>query len=208
MHESSVRARCSLRIGLLLTAFPWPLLTIGTGGCTDLFQNQTGSLGGDTAGDRGTVQVLFINNTPYRAVFTFGNYDQLDQDSGPDFDQFGLRESDPNLDGDMESGFVELACGRVFSVGGPQLIALIEDQLDDDSEIVEEALIEGVEFFALPDEGSDDDPVSQGFAQPLEALISVDFPCGALLIVYFEIADAGPDPFRIDFELVPSESTR
>ena len=47
-----------------------------------------------------------------------------------------------------------------------------------------------------------------GFAPPFEALLGVDFPCSALLIIYFEINDAGPEPFRIDFQLIPSESDR
>ena len=37
---------------------------------------------------------------------------------------------------------------------------------------------------------------------------AADFSCEALLILRFEINDVGEQPFRVDFELVPSESPR
>ena len=43
----------------------------------------------------------------------------------------------------------------------------------------------------------------EGFAPPLRALLGVDFPCGAIVIVRFEIADLGDAPFRADFEIIP-----
>ena len=66
------------------------------------------------------------------------------------------------------------------------------------------------EFFSISGDGSAaaPAPVSQGKAPPFEALLGVDFPCNALLIVRFEIDDLGPSPFRVDFELIPSELTR
>ena len=49
-------------------------------------------MGGRTAGGRGTVQIVVINNTPYRAVFTVGLYDQTDPGFAPAFEQFGHQE--------------------------------------------------------------------------------------------------------------------
>jgi hypothetical protein len=67
--------------------------------------------------------------------------------------------------------------------------------------------VEGVAFYTPPDDDAAA-PVLAGVAPPFEALLGVDFPCNALLILRFERNDAGPDPYRIDFEFIPSESAR
>jgi hypothetical protein len=209
--EPNVNTKYRIGFGVPITA---ALLTLA--GCGEFFLNLTASLGGGTAGGRGTVRVLFINNTPHRAVFTYGSYDQTDQFSQPDFAQFGLKNSARHLDGDAETSLDPfesgsyITCARVFGIGSPEMLRLIEENRSD-AETDEDALVEGVEFFQIGgDDGQDPgaEPVSIGFAPPFEALLGVDFPCSALLIIYFEINDPGPDPFRIDFQLVPSESDR
>ena len=188
----------------------------GLAGCGELFLNRMASLGGGTAGGRGTVQVLFINNTPYRAVFTYGSYDQIDEFHQPDFAQYRLQDSTKNLNGDSQSSLSLgepgslITCARVFSIGSPELLRLIRENRAE-ATIREEAMVEGVEFFQIGGEDGTDteaDPVGRGSAPPFEALLGVDFPCAALLIVRFEFDDLGPAPFRIDFELVPAESDR
>lgn len=195
----------------LATVVLLTLVVPGIAGCGEVFVNLTASLGGDWAGQRGTVRVLFINNTPHRAVFTFGSYDRTDQFSQPDFAQFGLSEFGATLDGDSSSQIISIECARVFSIGGPGLLTLIEQNLSEVS-LDDDAFVEGAEFFSIPSDGADSDdsgdPVNEGSAPPFEALLGVDFPCNALLIIRFEFDDLGPDPFRVDFELIPSESTR
>ena len=196
----------SLATSVLLT-----LVVPGIAGCGEAFVNLTASLGGDWAGERGTIRVLFINNTPHRAVLTFGSYDQTDQFSQPDFAQYGLSEFGATLDGNSSSQIISIECARVFSIGGPDLLALIEQNLSE-AALDEDAFIEGIEFFSIPSDDAEGDdsgnPVNEGSAPPFEALLGVDFPCNALLIIRFEFDDLGPDPFRVDFELIPSESTR
>lgn len=193
----------AVSVGILI------LSAIFADGCAIPPANLTASFGGSPAGSRGSIRVLFINNTPQRAVFTYGTYDQTDQFSQPDFRQFGLDSTDPNLDGDSESsidpasGQSPLICARVFSIGSPDLLRLIDENLSG-ATVIDNALSNGVEFF----DAGDAEAGSVGFAPPLEALLEVDFPCAALLIVRFEVNDVGPDPFRIDFELIPSASTR
>ena len=81
----------------------------------------------------------------------------------------------------------------------------MEDNLDDVT-TDEDALVEGVTFHDI---GSDDESGEElGAASAFEARLGVDFPCGALLIVRFELDDLGPDPYRISFELIIPESTR
>jgi hypothetical protein len=181
------------------------LLGAPLAGCTGDRANLTASFGGSVAGRRGEIQVLFINNTPWRAVFTVGTYDQTDTGDQPDFSQFGNdTEGGLVLEGGESSPIGSLDCARVFSIGGPRLLALIEENLPD-AELLPEAGIEGVEFFTINTDG-EADPAREGTAPPFEALLGVDFPCNALLIVRFEEDATGS--FRVDFELIPSESER
>lgn len=176
------------------------------GGCGNWLQNLTASFGGVQAGTRGNVRVLFINNTPHRAVFTFGSYDQSDPDAAPAFRQFGPEDFDTNLEGDATSAIITIPCARVFAIGSDELLKRIRDRADDNT-FFEEGLVDGVEFLG-DGEGGDGELVSRGAAPPFEAMLGVDFPCNALLIFRLEINDLGPAPFLIDFELVPSASDR
>ena len=187
---------------------PWLLLP---GSCGEAFLNQTASLGGSTAGLHGSVRIVVINNTPHRAVFTVGTYTQTDPTSTPGLVQFAHRESGRRLDGDSSSDVFSIGCARVFSIGGPDLLHLIEETVSADM-VDEVALVAGVKFFDVAsgeeedDNGAEEEPVLVGTAPPFEALLGVDFPCEALLIIRLEFDDLGPDPFRVDFELIPSES--
>ncbi len=206
------------RAGLGTVSLVAALLAVG--GCADFFTNQTASLGGSVGGGRGTVDVLFINNTPFRAVMTYGSYEQTDQDSQPAIEQFAPNDLQRTLDGEATSDIRLLPCGRVFGVGSTQLLALIDENVPDDvsvpgnlpdRSIVTEALVEGVEFFSFTTDDEDDQEVLafEGRARPLVALLGADFPCNSLLIVRLEFDDGDPDfRFRVDFELIPSESDR
>ena len=177
-------------------------------GLAQLFLNQTASLGGQSAVQPGTIGVLFINNTPYRAVFTAGSFDQMNQFTQPDIEQFGSADDEFPLAGDSQTSILDFRCARVFSIGSPALRQLIEENLPD-VDLVESALVEGVEFFAVQGEALEDETlVSKGFAPAREVLLGVDFPCNGLLIFRFEFDDIGDSPFRIDFQVIPSESTR
>jgi len=169
-------------------------------GCGEAWTNLTASLGGNSAGGRGSVGVVMLNNTPHQAVLTLGSYDQTEGPGAPDVQQYSL-DGELRLEPNSDGGLLSFDCARVFSIGGPRLLARIEDQ---GSEADESALVEGVEFFST----GEGDSVSQGLAAPFEVLLGVDFPCNALLIFKLEVNDAGPQPFRIDFELIPSATSR
>ena len=212
MSEHQNQGDSHLNVRLWWAALPFAAVILSTaGGCGEVFSNQTASFGGPTAGERGLVQVLFINNTPHRVVFTYGSYDQTDRDSQPDFQQFGLEDFDTTLDGHAISEISTLTCARVFSIGSSALLALIEENLPG-ATVIEDALIEGVEFWQVDSDGDPDGAEAVtgrvGFAPPFEALLGVDFPCNALLIIRFELDDLGPDAFQVNFELIPSESVR
>ena len=164
-------------------------------GCGSSLVNLTSSLGGDVAGQRGSLSIVYINNTPDQVVFTFGTYDTLNEESVPSFGQFVLDSPNWSLGGGESSDIVTVKCGRVFGMGSPMLLNLITENAGD-REIDDEALVEGVQFFA---NGATE---ASGTAPPFEASLGVDFPCEALLIIRFEHDEVGPAPYRIDFELV------
>lgn len=179
-------------------------------GCGDL-ASLTASLGGSEAGDRGTIRVIFINNTTEQAVFSVATYDHTDQDSRPDIEQFGLGASDRPLNGGESSAPIPIDCGRTLAIGSPRLIELANENLTDVT-LDPVSLIEGVDFYATVDGDPVDDAVDEpaivGSAPPFEARLGVDFPCNGLVIIRFEVGDAGDQPYRVDFEVVPSETTR
>jgi len=167
----------------------------------------TASLGGDTAGTRGSVRVLFINNTPFRALLTAGIYDPADQHTEPDFVQFSADPTIGTLAGDSQSRILTLDCGRRFAVGSPGLLAAIERNLPD-ADPDADALLNGVGFSAADADDDDAGRPTEGSAPTVEFTIGADFTCNSLLIVRLEIDDSGPAPFAVDFSYIPSESTR
>lgn len=153
--------------------------------------------------------VGFVNNTPFRAIFTFGGYNTLDDDSVPTL--FGQLR----LEGNTSSAQLNQPCRKVFSVGGDELIRLIE--LNSNSPTINvndpDALIRGVNFSSAPA----NDPLAaeptEGTAVGLDRLVGVDFTCErtssqqatgtGLLIFTFEQDAMAPGGFRIDYMFIP-----
>lgn len=202
-EDGAPRARGTFQIA---RACAIAALLASASGC-DSLTHLTTTLGGTNAGDRGTVQVIIINNTPHRAVFTVGTFDDMDRFSEPVFEQFGVKDREQNLDGDSTSPILSLSCGRVFSVGGKRMLDLIARNLPDETTI-DEATIEGVKFYELPTDATAD-PVLIGEAPSLEALIGEDFGCGSIIVLHCEFDDAAPQTsFRVDFRVIPAQSAR
>ncbi|MCK4658041.1 MAG: hypothetical protein KAV82_00835 [Phycisphaerae bacterium] len=167
----------------------------------DNLLHQTASFGGDTAGQRGQFRYLVINNTPYRAMFTIGAYDDLDQHTQPQFEQFGNDPDGRVLEGNSTTPTFTFNCARVFAIGTSELLAVIEGNVADD-QVDPVAAVPGV-YFTDGELGSEEgaEP-ARGGAPAFEARLGVDFVCENLLIIRLEIDDVGPDAFRIDFEVL------
>ncbi len=183
------------------------LLAVIAGCNVDNLLNQTASFGGDTAGQRGQFNYVIINNTPYRAIFTAGAYDDLDQKTQPQFQQFGNDPNGNRLEGNATSPVITPNCARVFAVGTAQLVTVIKDNAAQDN-VDRDSLIEEV-YFSSGEVGTPEgaEP-TEGIAPSFEARLGVDFPCNSLLILRLEPDDVGPNPFRIDFEVIPSSDDR
>ena len=195
-------------IRLLVASLCGSLVCGGIVSCDfDALHRVTASLGGDTAGNRGTFGVVFINNTPYRAIFTFGAYDDYDRDTVVALHQFSSDEETLNLEGNTQTGTLGVLCSRVLSIGGAGLIARVHQNMEED-EYHEPPLVNGVWFSSADKDDDLADVSTEGTAAPLDAHLGVDFECGALLIYRFEINDAGPEEFIVELSVIAPESTR
>ena len=191
------------RTAFRLSGIVLAILLLATSCSTETFLNQTASLGGDTAGSAGNIYVAFINNTPYRAIFTYGTYNNTDQTAVPALRQFVGNVNGSVLGGNDVANMVSIGCNRVFSIGDSELLRLIEENRTDADTLDAEALVQGVAFSDAPLGDENAGIATKGFAPPLRALLGVDFPCGAILVIRFEVDELGEAPFRIDFEIIP-----
>ncbi|HPF38896.1 MAG TPA: hypothetical protein P5081_06305 [Phycisphaerae bacterium] len=154
------------------------------------------------------IQVGFVNNTNARAIFTFGAYDQLDQATLPtNFSQL-------RLEANSSSAQIAQPCRRTFSVGGAELIRLINENENNPSIVVSDprALVQGVNFSTAPLGDPLEAEPTEGTSLGREVLLGVDFTCSrtspsqitgsGLLIFTFEEDAGAPGGFRIDYQFV------
>lgn len=207
--ETMGGVRASRRGSMALPARSGGFLALVAGfllvpGCSlEGFLNRTDSLGGDSAGNRGLVGVIVINNTDARAIFTMGTYDDLDQFTLPDSELFGAESDGQRLEAGGDTGIMNMDCARVFSIGSAGLIDAIQNNDPDFPDALDEpALVPGVYFSSSSLDSLNAALPTAGFAAGFEARLGVDFPCDALLIVRLEIDDVGPEEFRVDFEII------
>ncbi len=186
--------------------------------CPDGLLNDIADLGGDTPGARGTVSIVFDNQTPYRAIFTVGVYDPQDQTSLPQYIQYavdpdatanafnrGLAAGTTTLQGDLP-----FTCGRVVSIGGADMISIIKGEdltPADGSAVIDDALREGIYFSdkALNDADANgvDAPILH--ADPVVSLLGPDYECDALLIFHFAVDNTQADGVRVTLDVIPNE---
>lgn len=200
------------------------LMSLMSAGCADFYFNNTSSLGGDTPGLRGDVEVAFVNNTPYRALFTYGTYDPLNLDQNQffafpvQFEQFSLDDNARyRLERNSTSNTFTFACGRAMALGTETLAELIED--NDIRETTSGAPV--YTQFLRPVVGSDgeqdiagiaftdralDDPDAGAsivaWAEPVVTLQGAEYQCESRIIYTFEQDDTQPGGIRVDIEVI------
>lgn len=154
------------------------------------------------------LQVGFINNTPFRAIFTLGAYDQLDKDTLPT----GFAQL--RLEGNTTSAQLTQPCRKTFALGGEKLIQLIDENRNAPNINItdERALVRGVNFSGAALGDPLEAEPTEGTAEPTLLLNGVDFTClrtdirqttgtGVLLFTFVQ-DPAAPGGFRVDFSFV------
>jgi len=199
MSELSCRAARLHRLAGSITV----LLALTVSCTEEAFLNLTTALGTGQVNSRGVVTVQFVNNTPFRAIFTVATFSFLDQFAAPnDVVQFADGQDDTRLlEGNSVEGPDTFTCDRVLSIGGARMIHQIR-ATDSDEGLDEDALRPGVGF----SNAVIGDPLAtlptEGTAEPLDILQGAEFPCEAQIIITFEQDSASPGGFRIDRQVI------
>ncbi len=150
------------------------------------------------------ISILVLNETPYRAIFTLGAYENLNENSVPEFVSFRLESAQSSAEETGTNGFQTETCRRAISLGGQQLLNLIDKNRrnfeDEGTTFDDEAMVAGVKFSDAPIGDPDEAVATVGTAEPITILNGIDYPCGSIVVFrLFEDADA-PGGFRAAFE--------
>lgn len=180
-----------LSVGLLLALAAPPT------GCTpDQILHNTEEISGD-------VTVQFINNTPFRAAFSFGSYNSLDRSppGEPSFEQL-------RVEGNTTSQAVTVTCRRTVVVGTEEFIerVLLTEADEDAADFDADAFSENVNFSSADPNSASAALPTVGTARGREALAGLDFRCGDRLIFIFEQDAAAPGGFRVDLQVIPTDA--
>lgn len=212
---------CATRVSRRNVLLWAPLMLAGAGSCSFYYNNVASLGGGSTAGSRGKLEIVFDNQTQYRAIFTFGVYDPQDKTSLPEYGQFvvdttqDVTQFNRGLQPMMTTkvGSFTPTCGRVISFGGDQMISRIKDnnvKPFNKAPTVEAAFRSGIYFSDKPLNDPDAN-ATETYALHLDPVLSslgVDYECDARLIFQFY-----PDPNQangvlISLSVIPASATQ
>ncbi len=169
-------------------------------GCGDVWLNLTKERTGD-ASRAGTISVVFINNTPHRASFSFGVWDAWDKSPGP----AALRQL--RLEGSTSSAPASLSCQRNFAIGTQDFVdRVLETKADDTATFDPDAFGTVVNFSSAPTDSDAAALPTEGTALGVEKLLGVDYSCADRLIFTFVQDPDAAGGFRIDFEAILDET--
>ena len=151
-----------------------------------------------TAERTGKVTVLIINDTPYRASFTFGSWDSWDRNPpGPiDFQQL-------RLEANSASGAGTLTCARNVAIGTAELRQRALDDKSDEQTTFDADAFDTVVHFS---DAAADSPLAAvatvGTAEGIGKLLGVDYTCADELMFTFVQDPAAKGGFRIDYTVI------
>ncbi len=171
-------------------------LCAAVNGCTSsLLLNQTASLDGD-------VTVVVINDTPFRAAFTLGVFNDLEREplGQVQFEQ-PLLEPGESLTPGM------FPCTRDVAIGTEKLLRRILDTNADEEQanFNPDAFSAVVHFSDAPADSDLAALPTVGTAEGIVRRIGVDHSCGDQLIFTLREDPDAPGGFRIDFQVLTAE---
>ena len=171
-------------------------LLAGLSGCGEVWLNLTKERTGD-ATRQGTIAVVFINNTPFRASFSYGLWDAWDKTPG----QATLRQL--RLEGNTSTAATTLSCQRNFAIGTQDFVdRVIETKGDQTTTFDPDAFGTVVNFSSAPAASDAAALPTEGTALGVEKLLGVDYSCADGLIFTFVQDPDAAGGFRIDFEVI------
>jgi hypothetical protein len=163
------------------------------GGCTGNFiSNQIEERSGN-------VSVLFINNTPFRASFSFGAFDSLDRNppGAVTFQQL-------LIEANTSAAPVTLPCRRDVAIGTQEVLdRALDTNATTGANFNRDAFLVGVAFSSAPAGSPGAALPTDGTANPRNTRLGVDYSCEDQLIFTFEVDATAPGGFRIDYNVIP-----
>lgn len=146
----------------------------------------------------GNVSVQFINNTPFRAIFSFGTYDSLDRNPpGP------VSLNQQRLEANSVSTPVAAPCRRDAALGTAEYIQRVVDTKGDTGNNFDADAFNPVINFSSAPQGSTSEALpTEGTADGLTLRLGVDFKCGDTIIFTFEVDPNSPGGFRVDHSIL------
>jgi len=189
-HARFLAEPARLTVGLVI------LLAVGAllQGCVNLVLNQTAEL-------TGNVSILFINDTPYRASFSYASWNSLDRDPPGTINFRQLR-----LAPYASNGPVTLTCARNVAIGTEEMYQrVIDTEANQTATFDPDAFDTVVHFSDQPADSELAAIATVGTAVGSEKLLGVHFECGDELIFTFVEDPDVPGGFRVDYALIKAE---
>ncbi|MBU0640747.1 MAG: hypothetical protein KKB50_17930 [Planctomycetes bacterium] len=145
----------------------------------------------------GNIAVTFVNDTPYRASFSFGTWDDLDRTPGAT-ELYQLR-----LEGNTVSDVALLTCRRNMAIGTQAYLDRVLDvRANDTPSFDADAFSTVVHFSSAPADAADAALPTVGTGQGIEKLLGIDYSCESQLIFTFVADPDAVGGFRIDYALL------
>ncbi len=155
-----------------------------------------------TAERTGNVTVVFINDTPYRASFSYGAWDSLNRNPPGPIEFRQLR-----LEGQDTAGPTSLNCARNFAVGTQEFYdRAVSQDVHESAAFDADAFDIVVHFSDAPADSDLAAIATVGSARGNERLVGVDYGCGDQLVFTFVQDPDAEGGFRIDFAVLVGES--
>ena len=175
----------------VLTGF-LPLSALFAGCTGDFIANQTEERSGN-------ISIVFINNTPFRASFSFGSFDALDRNP-PGAMQFQQLQ----LEAGTTSNTSTVGCRRDFSIGTQEMLTrAIQTNSTDLGGFNPDIFREDVAFSSAPLSAVGNGLPTDGTARGRNFRLGVDYTCEDQVLVTFEQDDSAAGGFRIDLTVIP-----
>lgn len=151
----------------------------------------------------GNISIQFVNNTPFRASFSYGTWDELDRNPPGTVTLLQLR-----LAANSSSTVSTAPCRRNMAVGTqPFVDRVLATKADETTNFDPDAFGTVVNFSSAAANSTAAALPTEGTAAGREVLIGRDYSCADRLIFTFVQDSAAPGGFRIDYEVI-KDTTR
>ena len=184
-----------ITLGSAAVALAGAFVLVSFGGCLapSFLLNQTAERTGNLTFD-------FVNNTRYRASFTFGVYDALDHTPG------GVSFNQTRLEAGLSAISTGTQCARNAVVGTQEFLdRVLATDADETDDFDPDAFSAVVNFSSAPADSDIAALPDVGTANGIELLLGVDYSCDDRIVFTFEEDPDAPGGFRIDFLVIQDD---